>query len=97
MKNPALKSLRVAFLIDEAHRSQEGQMGAAIRLPFRKAEDPDADAPELDLEEQIAKVIREHDTNQLFVAFTASSAPEAGTGTHLFASVSTMAALSGAP
>ena len=41
--NPALKNLRVAFLIDEAHRSQEGQMGAAIRLPFRKADEPDAD------------------------------------------------------
>jgi type I restriction enzyme, R subunit len=73
--NPALKNLRVAFLIDEAHRSQEGQMGAAIRLPFRKAEEPDADAPELDPEEQIAKVIREHDGNQLFVAFTATPAP----------------------
>ncbi|MDZ4344566.1 MAG: DEAD/DEAH box helicase family protein [Candidatus Binatia bacterium] len=73
--NPELKNLRVAFLIDEAHRSQEGQMGAAIRLPFRKADQPDADAPELDPEEQIAKVIREHDLNQLFVAFTATPAP----------------------
>ncbi len=73
--NPTLKNLRVAFLIDEAHRSQEGQMGVAIRLPFRKADEPDADAPELDPEEQIAKVIREHDTNQLFVAFTATPAP----------------------
>jgi len=73
--NPVLKNLRVAFLIDEAHRSQEGQMGAAIRLPFRKSEEPDTDAPELDPEEQIAKVIREHDTNQLFVAFTATPAP----------------------
>lgn len=74
--NSALKSLRVAFLIDEAHRSQEGQMGTAIRLPFRKKPDePDADAPEQDPEELIAKVIREHDTNQLFVAFTATPAP----------------------
>jgi type I restriction enzyme R subunit len=73
--NPALKNLRVAFLIDEAHRSQEGQMGVAIRLPFRKSDEPDADAPELDPEEQIAKVIREHDGNQLFVAFTATPAP----------------------
>jgi type I restriction enzyme R subunit len=73
--DPALKNLRVAFLIDEAHRSQEGQMGAAIRLPFRKADEPDADAPELDPEEQIAKVIRAHDGNQLFVAFTATPAP----------------------
>ena len=74
-KNPALKNLRVAFLIDEAHRSQEGQMGAAIRLPFRKADEPDADAPEQDPEELLAKVIREHDANQLFVAFTATPAP----------------------
>ncbi len=73
--NPDLKKLRVAFLIDEAHRSQEGQMGAAIRLPFRKADEPDADAPELDLEEQIAKVIREHDLNQMIVAFTATPSP----------------------
>jgi type I restriction enzyme R subunit len=74
-KNPELKKLRVAFLIDEAHRSQEGKMGLAIRLPFRKADEPDADAPEQDPEEQIAKVIREHDRNQLFVAFTATPAP----------------------
>ncbi len=75
-QNPELKNLRVAFLIDEAHRSQEGHMGAAIRLPFRKAADePDEDEPEEDLEEQIAKVIREHDVNQLFVAFTATPAP----------------------
>ncbi|RJQ61542.1 MAG: type I restriction endonuclease subunit R [Desulfobacteraceae bacterium] len=77
-KNPGLKSLRVAFLIDEAHRSQEGQMGVAIRVPFRKSEDPDAeDAAEdtADEEEKIAKIIREHDLNQLFVAFTATPAP----------------------
>jgi len=74
-KNPELKKLKVAFLIDEAHRSQDGQMGAAIRLPFRNAGDPDEEIPEEDLEEQIAKIIREHDLNQLFVAFTATPAP----------------------
>ncbi len=74
-KNPELKKLRVAFLIDEAHRSQEGKMGAAIRLPFRKADEPDAEAPELDPEEQLAKIIREHDLNQMIVAFTATPAP----------------------
>ncbi len=73
--NPELKKLRVAFLIDEAHRSQEGEMGAAIRLPFRTKDEPDVEAPEEDLEEQIARVIREHDLNQLFVAFTATPAP----------------------
>jgi type I restriction enzyme R subunit len=73
--NPRLKDLRVAFLIDEAHRSQEGEMAAAIRLPFRKSDDPDAEAPESDPEEELARVIREHDRNQLFVAFTATPAP----------------------
>lgn len=74
-KNSELKKLRVAFLIDEAHRSQEGQMGAAIRLPFRKEGEPDDEAPDEDPQDQIAKVIREHDLNQLFVAFTATPAP----------------------
>jgi type I restriction enzyme R subunit len=74
-KNPELKKLRVAFLIDEAHRSQEGQMGAAIRLPFRKTDEPDAEASELDPEEQLARIIREHDLNQMIVAFTATPAP----------------------
>jgi len=74
-KHPELKKLRVAFLIDEAHRSQEGQMAASYRLPFRKPNEPDDEAPETDPEEQIAKVIAEHDVNQLFVAFTATASP----------------------
>jgi len=77
-KRPELKTLRVAFLIDEAHRSQEGQMGVAIRVPFRNSGDPDAEDAQddgKDDEEKIAKIIREHDRNQLFVAFTATPAP----------------------
>ncbi len=77
-QNPELRSLRVAFLIDEAHRSQEGQMGAAIRVPFRTPEEVDAeDAVEdkEDEEERIARIIHEYDLNQLFVAFTATPAP----------------------
>jgi type I restriction enzyme R subunit len=76
--DPELKKLRVAFLIDEAHRSQEGKLGVAIRVPFRKPDDVDAEDAEEDKqdeEEQIAKIIREHDRNQLFVAFTATPAP----------------------
>ena len=49
-------------------------MGAAIRLPFRKSDEADAEPSEGDPEEEIAKVIREHDVNQLFVAFTATPA-----------------------
>jgi type I restriction enzyme R subunit len=73
-----LKNMRVAFLIDEAHRSQEGQMGVAIRVPFRKPDDPDAVDTEDDVtdeEEKIARIIREYDKNQLFVAFTATPSP----------------------
>lgn len=75
-KNAELKKLRVAFLIDEAHRSQEGRMGAAIRVPFRKQDEPDEDVPEEDPQDQIARIIREHDLNQLFVAFTATPSPD---------------------
>jgi len=78
-KNQELKKLRVAFLIDEAHRSQEGKMGAAIRKPFRDTTKPvegeDAEVEPVDEEEEIARIIREHDRNQLFVAFTATPAP----------------------
>lgn len=74
-KNEELKKRRVAFLIDEAHRSQEGKMGAAIRVPFRDSDTPDVEPPEEDEEERIARIIREHDLNQLFVAFTATPAP----------------------
>lgn len=73
-----LKNLRVAFLIDEAHRSQEGHLGVAIRVPFRKSGEPDAEdasGEDADGEEKIAKIIQEHDHNQLFVAFTATPAP----------------------
>src|SRR5690606_23542978 len=71
--DPKLKQQRVAFLIDEAHRSQEGQMGAAIRLPFRDPQQPDADdAADEDEEDKLARIIRAHDGNQLFVAFTAT-------------------------
>jgi type I restriction enzyme R subunit len=49
-QNETLKQLRVAFLIDEAHRSQEGKMGAAIRVPCRNVEAPDEDLPEEDEE-----------------------------------------------
>ena len=74
-KDPALRGRRVAYLIDEAHRSQEGQMGLAIRLPFRQKDEPDttdeADESEK-AETDVAAAIREHDHNQLFVAFTAT-------------------------
>jgi type I restriction enzyme R subunit len=82
--DPALRGRRIAFLIDEAHRSQEGRLGQAIRVPFREKDEPDStdEADETEqAESDITKVIREHDRNQLFVAFTAT--PSQAT-THLF-------------
>ncbi len=73
IKNDAyLKTLQVGFLIDEAHRSQEGKLATAIRLPFRNNEDPDQDDEFEDLEDEIARIIKANDRNQLFVAFTAT-------------------------
>jgi type I restriction enzyme R subunit len=75
-KDQELKRRRVAFLIDEAHRSQEGRMGTAIRLPFRQPDDPDTDEDGVvDGADEIAKIIHQHDHNQLFVAFTATPSP----------------------
>lgn len=71
--DPALRGCRVAYLIDEAHRSQEGQLGLAIRLPFRDEPDqPDDPNDESRSEAEIRAAIRAHDRNQLFVAFTAT-------------------------
>ena len=71
--DPLLAKRKVAFLIDEAHRSQEGRMGVAIRLPFRDAPDQPDEADESEkAEADIATAIREFDHNQLFVAFTAT-------------------------
>lgn len=74
---PDLQRLRVAFLIDEAHRSQEGKMGVAIRVPFRNPNEPDSDTADVETnpEEEITKIIRAYDVNQLFVAFTATPSP----------------------
>ena len=113
----SLHSLRVAFLIDEAHRSQEGKTASAIRTPFRdglhtsehgedlpistevspdyrnlvagdkeqmfeSVEVREKDEPDVedvknreDPQDTINNVIREHDLNQTFVAFTATPAP----------------------
>ena len=79
-RDSSLRELRVAFLIDEAHRSQEGKLGLAIRKPFRNstdayAEDEVVDEDEGVDEEAIAAAIRRFDRNQLFVAFTATPSP----------------------
>ncbi len=66
-----LKDVRVAFLIDEAHRSQEGKNARAIRQPFQEGSQALIEQAEDSLEE-IKKVLAVHAPNQLFVAFTAT-------------------------
>ncbi len=62
----SLQKRRVAFLVDEAHRGQDGKRAAAERIPFQDVETlPDE-------EEEVANIIRVKATNQLFVAFTAT-------------------------
>jgi type I restriction enzyme R subunit len=64
----SLKKLRIAFLIDEAHRSQEGKNARAIRSPFSNEIIEEAE----DSIEEIQKVLTAYQPNQLFVAFTAT-------------------------
>lgn len=76
-KDNSLQNCRIAFLIDEAHRSQEGKNGRAIRSPFS----PEIIEQAEDSIEEIKKVLKAYQPNQLFVAFTAT--PTDGT-TQLF-------------
>jgi type I restriction enzyme, R subunit len=62
-----LKDVRVAFLIDEAHRSQEGKNARAIRQPFQEVIEQAEDSLE-----EMKKVLQVVAPNQLFVAFTAT-------------------------
>jgi len=71
-----LKNRKVAFLIDEAHRSQDGKMALKQRQYFNK-QDPDTEEGD-DTENEIEEKLKNLDTsNQVFVAFTATTTPKA--------------------
>lgn len=73
-----LKKRKVAFLIDEAHRSQEGKMALTLRRFFTK----DGESGEQEEDEQVStdeladKLQRLDTSNQVFVAFTATTTPK---------------------
>jgi len=70
-----LKNRKVAFLIDEAHRSQDGKMALKQRQYFNKQE-PDIEEGD-DTENEIEEKLKNLDTsNQVFVAFTATTTPK---------------------
>jgi len=67
---PSLKSKRVAFLIDEAHRSQEGKMSKHVKAPFRDEADNEETVDESD--ELAGQMQKAKNDNLCFVAFTAT-------------------------
>ena len=72
-----LKNRKVAFLIDEAHRSQDGKMALKQRQYFNNQEEADyeeGDDTETEIEEKIKNL---NTNNQVFVAFTATTTPKA--------------------
>ena len=66
-----LKDRKVAFLIDEAHRSQDGKLALTMRKYFNEnsAEDVSED-------ENIEELNKLNINNQIFVAFTATTTPK---------------------
>jgi len=80
-ENPSLKDKNIAFIVDEAHRSQDGKMGASVREPFKKyankletkVEKTLEEDTEIDPEEDVVDtILKTTNTNMLFVAFTAT-------------------------
>jgi type I restriction enzyme, R subunit len=68
-----LSKLNIAYLIDEAHRSQEGKMAGKMRATFTKSDTQDKDVEETSVEDIISKKFEKIDiSNQVFVAFTAT-------------------------
>jgi type I restriction enzyme, R subunit len=71
-----LKNRKVAFLIDEAHRSQDGKMALRQRQYFNHPEEADFEEGE-DTEAEFEEKIKNLNTsNQVFVAFTATTTPK---------------------
>ncbi len=73
LKNePSLKEINTAFLIDEAHRSQDGSSGTNIRNLF-KEDEPDIPFREEDEEDIVnGEIEKAHLPNLMCVAFTAT-------------------------
>lgn len=69
-----LKNRNVAFLIDEAHRSQDGKMALTMRKFFN--EDIDEEIEDQDEDESIKELEKLNISNQVFVAFTATTTPK---------------------
>lgn len=67
-----LKFLWIAFIIDEAHRSQEGKMANNVRAIFTPPNQPDNEILPTDEDEIIETAKHINITNQVLIAFTAT-------------------------
>jgi type I restriction enzyme R subunit len=72
-KDKILQNRNVAFLIDEAHRSQDGKMALTMRKFFN---DEKAEASDSDEDETLKELQKLNISNQVFVAFTATTTPK---------------------
>lgn len=77
-EHPELKNRKIAFLIDEAHRSQDGKMALTMRSSFTNENEEVEIEEELPtIEDEIINEIQNLDiSNQVFVAFTATTTPK---------------------
>ncbi len=71
-KDDGLRSLRIAFIIDEAHRSQDGKMARNVRAIFTPKEQPDVEVLPTDEEEIVEAARHINISNQVLIAFTAT-------------------------
>jgi len=71
-EDESLKNLKVAFLIDEAHRSQGGKMGKNLRTTFADTTEQ-AEEDETTWEDEAEETFKNLDiSRQVYVAFTAT-------------------------
>ena len=71
-EDEGLKQLRIAFIIDEAHRSQDGKMASNVKAIFTNPEQPDNEELPTDEDEIINEAKKINITNQDLIAFTAT-------------------------
>lgn len=71
-EDEGLKKLRIAFIIDEAHRSQDGKMANNVKAIFTDIDQPDIEELPTDEDEIIEKAKHVDISNQVLIAFTAT-------------------------
>jgi len=71
-EDEGLKQLRIAFIIDEAHRSQDGKLASNVKAIFTNPEQPDNEDLPTDEDEIINEAKKVNISNQVLIAFTAT-------------------------